>query len=319
MSYLIIFIVVIFLIGALSDAHDNKRAEEFPAEEFQNAKTKYEILEKTFTKKLMPLIYNMKALSIAYEQGLPRLTDVEAANFFSYPQEYIIDENDDLIVNDVNLGNSKENELIKLYYQVEGYKINYNYGFRYDLIKDDLGGRLVISDYDLCGGFTAITDKFSIEDNIKAKHFKSLYNEDALFKELDNINLRSKSAFSKYIDVLPPKFKKLYEDFQNNDYTTEEMKEKLHNLYKESKEEYKNLSNKINKYNKYRNAGNKEEVKELYLGYGENFWQAESNGIRYKHEKEENKKYWGTKFYNTEALDKMGNKEKEYIEKYNLK
>ena len=258
--------IPVIIIGVIAfEVYCAVREKQLPKEMFQYAKDKNEELTNLFYKSFIPMVYDAVALKEAYDKGLPKLSDVEACKFFSYPKEYILDEKENLIVNDVNLGNAKECKLMEVTFQ--GIK---NYGTRLDFIKSDIcKGSFIVNDYKFDNDFTALLSK----DELDYCENKNILNRElykVLKKDIETLekNIRNHDI-KEYIDVLPQSFKELYKDFKENEYSNDEMTKKLKILYDESNKKYSEVKSKVSTYEKNNNDKFKHKVSKFYLKYGE--------------------------------------------------
>jgi len=266
----IVSIIAIYYIGkALYFEHQKK---VMPKVVYQKAKDDSELRNKMFCKSFVPCIYDMRALHEAYEKGLPRLNDIDLCNYFAYPKEYVIDEETDhLIVNNIDLGPAPECCLLQIGYSTKEYGYNTNYGMRYYLIKDTHNGHMIIEDYKYNDNFITITNS----DDVKT--CKNFDNEieainHSTNSSIKNMTTSSENAFKKFGYVLPKKYRELYEDFQQNDYSSKEMYDKLHNLYKECRDKYNKVkletdTEYLQKKEALRNKTN-ERVGKFWAGFG---------------------------------------------------
>ena len=318
---------ILFIIF-ITNAYDWYKRKSLPRKIFQQAKSNSEELNRLFYKSCIPLIYDMRALAEAYEKGLKILNETQANKFFSYPKTYIIDESDNLIVNEVNLGPAKECCLLQFGWDL-GYGYTTSYEPRYSLIKKKFDGCMVVEDYKYDAAFTIFSKK--VEKEMDTDRLSNEYKTDieAFRRSKDNIIGVSESAFKKFSYVLPEKYKNLYEDLKNNDYTTEEMQNKYKKLYKESIEIYdKEVLNKYDNYvkEKYKKAiENKEKVGKFWESGGPFGVIALNRDLNksvsdeeWEKDEEINKKYTGSGFRNLDLIEKYSGDDKRVIEEYGL-
>ena len=258
--------IPVIIIGVIAfEVYCAVREKQLPKEIFQYKKKKNEELTNLFYKSFIPMYYDAIALKDAYNKGLPRLSDVEVCKYFSYPKEYILDENENLIVNDVNLGDVKECKLMEVTFQ--GIK---NYGTRLDFIKSDIcKGSFIVNDYKFDNDFTALFSKKELENyekkNVLNREIYKVIKKDLGFLET---NIKNRDI-KEYLEILPQSFKDLYKDFNENQYSNKEMYEKLKVLYLESNNNYTKTKNKLTMFEKEKDSQLKHKVSEFYVGYGE--------------------------------------------------
>lgn len=314
------FTVIAVVVGIIvvANAYEIYLQKTLPRKVFQQNKDDFKLLSGLFYKCFIPCVYDMRALHEAYEKGLPRLNETQLCKYFSYPKVYEINENDDLIVNEVNLGKAKDCCLLQFGWNV-GYGYTTNYGIRYNLIKDYHKGRMVVEDYKYGHDFSVLESKKAVETSTTDELKRDLREElkDAAH-DIDMIKGTSESAFKKFKYVLPTKYLALYEDFQKNNYSVEEMEEKLHNLYKESREEYSKVEENYSKNKENYENENKERVGKFWAGYGSAERKVHSN-FDNKKEWEANDAYYGSQFKNISLLDKYAGEDKEIEEEYHLR
>ena len=233
-------IVVVAGIYGLVTAKMKFDEKYYPKKIFQAAKDNFERVNKKFYKYFVPCIYDMRALHEAYEKGLSKLNETELNYYFSYPKTYELDDYDNLIVNNVNLGPAKKCCLLQIMYQVPGYDVQTNYGDRYRLLKNHNNGRMMIEKYLYGLEVTSLMTKDELKEYAKEGTLSSATDKIINFtdSEIDKIVGSSESAFKKFSYVLPPKYMDLYNDFQKNDYTSAEMSEKMNELYKDGQNAY---------------------------------------------------------------------------------
>lgn len=310
-------IAVIVGIIIVSNWYELSVKSNLPRKIFQDEKDASERLNQIFYKNFIPCVYDMCALHEAYEKGLKKLNDIDLCHYFSYPKEYKLNEKDELIVNDVNLGNAKECCLLQFGYQVEGYDYQINYGIKYNLLKNHFNGRMVVDSYKYNDNWTSMGGQNIINSRESATRLKEIEKCIVKMEDYDSDNMigLSENAFKQFAYILPEKYKKLYEDFQNNNYTSKEMSEKLDSLYKESNENYYKITENYEKNKKILINDNKERVGK--------FW-ARSSSAEMKvydniEDYQKNDIYYGSSFKNMSILDKYNGEAKEIEKEYNLR
>ena len=324
MSILGVFIFIVIV----TNMYDLYKKKSLPRKIFQQNKINSDELNRVFYKSFIPCIYDMRALSEAYEKGLKMLNEVQACRFFSYPKTYIIDENDDLIVNNVNLGPAKECSLLQFGWDV-GFGYTTTYEPRYSLILKHFNGCMVVEDYKYNFSFCPFPGNVEKEKDTDelVKCFKATKKE--LYENKDNITGVSENAFKKFAYVLPEKYKNLYNDFQKNNYTTEEMQNKLKELYKESINEYDRVeSDKNDNYEKIKSEqaiASKERVGEFWESAGP--WgvlhlnRASNKNVsdeEWNKDFKDNERYIGSGFRNLDLAEKYSGEDKRIIKEYSL-
>ena len=310
-------IIVIIGIIAVANLYEYAAISILRKKNFQAEKDGFVKLSTIFYKSFIPCIYDMRALSEAYENGLPRLNEIELCYYFSYPKEYVLDEKNNLVVNGVNLGDATKCCLMQFGYDV-GMGYHTNYGIRYNLLKDHFHGRMVVDEYKFAHDFTVFgsmegVEKYSISSGLR-EELKDL--KKGVAKHLDAMTGSSQNAFKKFGYVLPAKYKAVYDDFQKNNYSAQEMEEKMNALYKVCREEFDKTHNNYNINKERQVEAQKERVGEFWAGYGASAEiRARENPETYK----EDDIFYGSNFSNTSLLDRFAGEDKEIEEKYNLR
>lgn len=244
---IILFFAALAILGFVIDTVSKANKEHVNSYEYKKSKIHkyrqqylelYNKYNREVIKNYAPFIEYFKTLHQYYKNGGRKLENWELNKYFSYPKVWYLNEKNEFFVNGINLGDVKKCSLI-------GYKRGFNLGMslRYKTIADvEINGNLdfVKSGSKVIERFETGEDfyNYSIEYNDWSKNRWTIaraensivYKNERIHKLEDHYH-KYEGIIKKYIT---PELKAVYDDIRNNNYSYDEMDEKLTEYYTES-------------------------------------------------------------------------------------
>lgn len=255
--------IVIGIIGFIAFLYfTGKDPEDLKKEVLQEAININKYNTERFYKYLVPVLDDLQLLerekitTFLTGKKLEEFTPLELGMYLSYPKTFVIDENDELFVNGIDMGSARYNKAI--FQEYGGCLPKYNF------IKNDCNGKLVVKEYKYSESWTDLlvnrcSGELPEQDiDLCQRSFKNMRNEQ------EKVKKDYEKLIKHFYNVLPEEYKKLYEDFQEHQYSIDEMKEKYNNLYKNSKDKYLEKVSKNKKDNINNTIKNSKECIEEY-------------------------------------------------------